>query len=193
MALVINEVQEFDRNRNRLPFCMGKKDCMCLEEMSGFDFNTQEYKTDAKNYIERFLIFCNRHRNKESFFQMSTPFLINSKVVKWNILFLKESHKRFYNELGKIRNICIDFPGKNIYLRQYLNYIRNYVQFMDYYLEISIDPNSAMSITYLRNILECHFELLLIFEQFANLIKYGFSFAVQSKYGNINFYTLYFE
>jgi len=173
--------------------CFLKSDCKCLEEMPLFNFHGENYSQNSKKHVEMFLIQCQKHYEKEYFSQNLIPMEVSAYLVRWNLIFLKETVSRFEAYISNIKNVFIDFPGKSISLLNYIQHVKNYHKFVDNMVEISMYPYSKISVFQLKNILEIHLELLMIFEQFVNLLAVGYSHSVKSNYGIVNLYNLFYK
>ncbi len=191
----INHIHHNPTSRQQFPICMTKSVCSCFEELRNCDLSEDDsdpYIIQSIDQIEQFIHLVNIHYNKECVIEMPYSTKTTALVVRRMVHFMNQTRKKFSIQAHSERICYIDFIDKCVPVNQYLRFIFLHYIYLDSLFDVMMNPDSEMSLAYLRQLLQLHLDLLFIFQQYINLKRYGFSYSTKTMMGTVNRFSLFY-
>ncbi len=179
----------------QFPSCMTKPICNCFEEITSFNFpdgDSEFYISQSIDQIEYFIHLINIHQNKERIIEVRYTVKTTAYIFRRMVYFMNTTRRKFASTYESRKLCYVDFTTKCVPVLQYLKHIFLYYIYLDGMLEIMTFPDSKLNVSSLKELLLIHLELLFIFEQYLNLLTFGYTFSKQSLAGTNNHYQLFY-
>ena len=169
------------------PPCMTQPECCCFElqyRSISTESEVNLYIEQTINQIELYINIAKTHLNKDAVVEIPYVSKTSADIFKKMVHSYQQTRRVFQKDIQNDKRCYIDFPNKPVQVRKYLYSISLFCDYFENIIETLLNPNSKLTISSLKTLLDSHLELLFIFEQYQRVKKLGYTYISETKFFN---------
>jgi len=167
-----------------------KNVCVCFEELSGYDptfTNLEEYAVNTKRQLSQFTYIIYLHQKKEELILTNDICYLEAHKIRTAIYYTDITRIHFLDWIENYGDCGVILPTKRVRVSQILSTLESLLHAWDLSLTLYYHPNTKMTIKSLKNILDTHYELIVLAEKYCSMKSRQRFFAHNP---TVNFETL---